>query len=160
MKSSLSILVIISWLVCLNLGFKLPKKQNFEEYGNKTEKAQNILLSNTESKNTVKKNEIENEMIREETSFENKKLPAKNTVSGQTLSKSEIESDSQASIDGCVGAKDQEEHIECVIDNLSLKFFFTAFSYYKKRFNKSYGTVAEELKRFNIFIHNYKIILR
>jgi hypothetical protein len=77
-----------------------------------------------------------------------------------TLKANEIREESKNSLNNCADISKKDEYADCVIDNLSLEFFFTAFVYYKKRFKKDYGTVREENRRFQIFMNNYQLILK
>ena len=79
----------------------------------------------------------------------------------QVLTEDEVATDSKQSISNCSAVEiNSLEYIDCVINNLSLEFFFTAYQYYKKKFNKVYETIEEEMRRFKIFTNNYKLILR
>lgn len=78
----------------------------------------------------------------------------------KTMKANEIREESRNSLLNCSGIKVKEEYADCVIDNLSLEFFFTAFVYYQKRFKKNYGSVREENRRFQIFMKNYRMILK
>ena len=77
-----------------------------------------------------------------------------------TLQASEIRQESKDSIVSCEYVTVREEFADCVINNLSLEFFFTAFVYYKRKFKKNYGSVFEENRRFQIFMRNYQKILK
>jgi hypothetical protein len=90
----------------------------------------------------------------------NKRNSSERKRSKNTLRASEIREESKESLKNCANVYVKEEYADCVIDNLSLEFFFTAFIYYKKRFKKSYGSVREENRRFQIFMKNYQLILK
>ena len=92
----------------------------------------------------------------------NQRNQPKNTQrdSKNTLKANEIRQESKNSLINCADVNVKEEYADCVIDNLSLEFFFTAFIYYKKRFKKSYRSVREENRRFQIFMKNYQLILK
>lgn len=77
-----------------------------------------------------------------------------------TLKANEIREESKNSLVNCGNVTVREEFGDCVINNLSLEFFFTAFVFYKKRFRKNYGSVHEENRRFQIFMRNYQKILK
>jgi hypothetical protein len=83
-----------------------------------------------------------------------------NSAKEKTMDAREIREESRNSLLNCSGVKVKEEYADCVIDNLSLEFFFTAFIYYQKRFKKNYGSVKEENRRFQIFMNNYQKILK
>ena len=76
------------------------------------------------------------------------------------LSASEVREESQNSLINCKNIKNKKEFSECVVNYLSIEFYFTAFMHYKKKFKKKYNTVLEEMKRFQIFMENYQKILK
>ena len=83
----------------------------------------------------------------------------------KTLKKQEIVQESQNSINSCSRKGDRritnkEKYIDCIVGNLSLDFFFTAFAYYKLKFKKNYPTVQDEIDKFRIFTKNYMKILK
>lgn len=77
-----------------------------------------------------------------------------------TLKAKQIREESKNSLVNCEDVHVREEFADCVINNLSLEFFFTAFVYYQKRFKKNYGSVHEQNRRFQIFMRNYQKILK
>ena len=78
----------------------------------------------------------------------------------KALDKDEIKKESRNSLVNCADIKVKNKYADCVIENLSLEFFFTGFLHYKKKFKKSYNSVTEEMKRFGVFMDNYQKILK
>lgn len=123
------------------------------------EKTKTVSILNQESKNShsaskSKKNDNKKNQRNAQMSSSTQKAVK------PTLGASEIREESKNSLVNCAGVKDRESYADCVIDNLSLEFFFTAFVYYQRRFKKNYGSVREENRRFQIFMNNYQKILK
>ena len=76
------------------------------------------------------------------------------------LTASEVREESKNSLINCKNIKDKREFSGCVVNYLSIEFYFTAFMHYKKKFKKKYNSVLEEMNRFQIFMENYQKILK
>ena len=144
----------------ISLSILLLCTQFTTEFKLKTPKSSEGQASETQSTSPPEKESESESQSKPNEAIETSSQPKPKSKTQGVLNKKEIEEESKTLVGGCVAADSQEGYIECVIDNLSLKFFFTAFTYYKRRFKKKYNSVNEEMKRFTIFIHNYKIILR
>ena len=76
------------------------------------------------------------------------------------MSEDEIKEETKKTVYDCANSPNREEYIDCILDNLSTEFFWSAFKLFKAKYNKEYDSVLEEIKRFSIFVSNYKKIAR
>lgn len=72
----------------------------------------------------------------------------------------EIKKETKQTVYDCANSENRDQYIDCVLNNLSTEFFWSAFKFFKKKYNKKYSSVLEEINRFSIFAANYKKIAR
>ena len=145
-------------MVVLILGTLMHHFSSFKLVKNPKKKSQSTTKDPISVSDTVQKSKKYHSY-----DYEKKKTSSNKRNSAddrKTMRASEIREESKNSLINCADVTAKEDYADCVIDNLSLEFFFTAFVFYKKRFKKNYGSVREENRRFQIFMKKYQKILK